>query len=147
MGNIRLNSTKGTLKSFIENRGRVFSHLRSGPSKPPVLIRGVAPMPPSFGDFRLRFWQRGKRNSAWRVKPPHWGTPVYGHAGIVGFPSPFGHSCEKRNLCNPSVMGLSNTNELLYPSLEKRGKGRFYKHYFKIPLYPPLPKGDKSARN
>ena len=50
-------------------------------------------MPPSFGGFRLRFWQRGKRNSAWRVKAPHWGTPVYGHAGIVGFPSPFGHSC------------------------------------------------------
>jgi len=23
------------------------------------------------------------------------------------------------------------------PSLAKRGWGRFYKHYFKIPLYPP----------
>jgi hypothetical protein len=27
--------------------------------------------------------------------------------------------------------------------LEKRGEGRFYQHNFKIPLYPPLPKGDK----
>jgi hypothetical protein len=40
-------------------------------------------------------------------------------------------------------MGSGNTNELSYPSLEKRGKGRFYQHNFKIPLYPPLPKGDK----
>src|SRR4030043_2421384 len=30
---------------------------------------------------------------------------------------------------------------------EKRGKGRFYQHNFKIPLYPPLPKGDKNTRN
>jgi len=48
---------------------------------------------------------------------------------------------------NPSVMGSSNTDELLYPSLEKRGEGRFYQHYFKIPLYPPLPKGDKDNHN
>jgi hypothetical protein len=59
-----------------------------------------------------------------------------------------------------SVMGSSNTNVPLYPSLEngsarltilslskERGKGRFYQHNFKIPLYPPLPKGDKKPRN
>jgi hypothetical protein len=48
---------------------------------------------------------------------------------------------------NPSVMGSSNTNAPLYPSFEKRGKGRFSQHNFKIPLYPPLPKGDKNTRN
>jgi hypothetical protein len=40
-------------------------------------------------------------------------------------------------------MGSGNTNELSYPSWEKRDKGRFYQHNSKIPLYPPLPKGDK----
>ena len=35
---------------------------------------------------------------------------------------------------NASVMGSSNTNVPLYPSLAKRGEGRFYQHYFKIPL-------------
>jgi hypothetical protein len=53
---------------------------------------------------------------------------------------------------NISVMDSSNTNLPLYPSLAsfscrgqaKRGKGRFYQHNFKIPLYPPLPKGDKN---
>ena len=49
--------------------------------------------------------------------------------------------------CNPSVMGSSNTNVPLYPSLKKRGKGRFHQHNFKIPLYPPLPKGDRNTRN
>jgi hypothetical protein len=48
--------------------------------------------------------------------------------------------------CNPLVMGASNA-KLLYPSLAKRGEGRFYQHNFKIPLYPPLPKGDKNTRN
>jgi len=44
-------------------------------------------------------------------------------------------------------MGSNNTVVALYPSLAKRGKGRFYQHNFKIPLYPPLPKGDKNTRN
>ena len=57
-------------------------------------------------------------------------------------------------------MGSSNTNVPLYPSLEngsarltilslskERGKGRFHQHNSKIPLYPPLPKGDKNTRN
>jgi hypothetical protein len=48
---------------------------------------------------------------------------------------------------NPSVMGSSNTNVPLYLSLEKRGKGRFSQDNFKIPLYPPLPKGDKNTCN
>jgi hypothetical protein len=53
--------------------------------------------------------------------------------------------CQEKNPqdSNPSVTGSSNTNVPLYPSLEKRGKGRFSQHNFKIPLYPPLPKGDK----
>jgi hypothetical protein len=46
---------------------------------------------------------------------------------------------------NASVMGSSYINVSLYPSLEKRGKGRFSRHNFKIPLYPPLPKGDKNT--
>jgi len=45
---------------------------------------------------------------------------------------------EIRSKSNPSVTGSSNTNVPLYPSLEKRGKGRFSQHNFKIPLYPPL---------
>jgi len=44
-------------------------------------------------------------------------------------------------------MGSDKTMVALYPSLAKRGKGRFYQHNFKIPLYPPLPKGDKNTRN
>jgi len=44
-------------------------------------------------------------------------------------------------------MGSNNTVVALYPSLAKRGKGRFYQHNFKIPPYPPLPKGDKNTRN
>ena len=63
--------------------------------------------------------------------------------------------CENRFFHTFSVMGSSNTNVPLYPSLAsfscrgqaKRGKGRFYQHNFKIPLYPPLPKGDKNTRN
>ena len=43
--------------------------------------------------------------------------------------------CERSR--NPSVMGSGNTNVPLYPSLKKRGKGRFHQHNFKIPLYPP----------
>ena len=31
-------------------------------------------------------------------------------------------------------MSSSNTIVLLYPSLAKRGRGRFYQHIFKIPL-------------
>ncbi|OGP74447.1 MAG: hypothetical protein A2V86_10310 [Deltaproteobacteria bacterium RBG_16_49_23] len=50
--------------------------------------------------------------------------------------------CERAG--NPPVTGSSNTNELLSPSLAKRGEGRFYQHFFKIPLYPPFPKGDKN---
>jgi hypothetical protein len=38
---------------------------------------------------------------------------------------------------DPSVMSSSNANVPFYPSLEKRGKGRFSQHNFKIPLYPP----------
>jgi len=34
---------------------------------------------------------------------------------------------------------------LLYPSLEKRGKGRFSKNILKIPLCSPLPKRDKKT--
>jgi hypothetical protein len=61
-------------------------------------------------------------------------------------------------------MGSGNTNELSYPSLvivflsldRQRGatclreaasakaRERFYQQHFKIPLYPPLPKGDKN---
>jgi hypothetical protein len=37
--------------------------------------------------------------------------------------------------------------KLLYPSLAKRGEGRFYQHNFKTPLYPPLPKGDENTPN
>jgi hypothetical protein len=48
---------------------------------------------------------------------------------------------------NASVIGSINTNELSYPSLAKRGEGRFFQHFFKIPLYPPLPKGDKNNHN
>jgi hypothetical protein len=54
-----------------------------------------------------------------------------------------------RKMCNVSVMGSSNTNvPFIIPLFglqpigllarrEKRGKGRFSQHNFKIPLYPP----------
>jgi hypothetical protein len=42
-------------------------------------------------------------------------------------------------------MGARNA-KLLYPSLTKRGEGRFYQDNFKIPLHPPLAKGDKNTR-
>src|SRR4030043_793417 len=41
-------------------------------------------------------------------------------------------------------MGSSNTNVPLYPSLEKRGKGRFSQDNFKIPLYPLCQRGIKT---
>jgi hypothetical protein len=51
-------------------------------------------------------------------------------------------------------MSSSSIKVLLYPSLGKRGnlparsrfgegRGEILQEYFKIPLYPPLPKGDK----
>ncbi|OGP74596.1 MAG: hypothetical protein A2V86_11990 [Deltaproteobacteria bacterium RBG_16_49_23] len=48
---------------------------------------------------------------------------------------------EKRFRSNALVTGSSNTNIFLYPSLVKRGMGRFSERIFKIPLNPPLPKG------
>jgi hypothetical protein len=41
------------------------------------------------------------------------------------------------------VISSSYANIPIYSSLAKRGQGRFFKHNFKIPYDPPLPKGDK----
>jgi hypothetical protein len=48
------------------------------------------------------------------------------------------------DICNPSVMGSSNTNIPLYPSLEKRGKGRFSQHNLKSPFIPLCQRGIKT---